>query len=565
MTGKPSYARLRVALCQLDLAIGDLPGNLALIVDAAERAKKEGAQIALFSELAITAYGPGDLLDRPAFVEETWRACEVLATRLPPDLVCLVGAPTPAAPKGERCLGRELHNSVLVYREGRIAQIIHKTLLPTYDVFDEDRWFEPAHEGDAIVSVDGVKLGITICEDAWNDDCELEGRRYAKNPIENVVRAGADVIINLAGSPFTRAKREGRPKRMQAIARRHARPLVMLNQVGAHDDLIFDGSSFVMGPDGEIWARAASFESDVLVCELAPNGPMHAWPDTEEAACIEALTLGIRDYAARTGIAKAVLGLSGGIDSALVAALAARALGPENVIGVAMPSRYSSEHSIEDARALASALGIHFDLVSIEPVFAPYADLLRAPLESIGPEPSRDVTFENIQARLRMTILMAIANRAGALLLNTGNKSEVACGYCTLYGDMAGGLAVISDLPKTFVYRVAREINRQAGRALIPERTLTKPPSAELRPNQTDQDTLPPYDVLDAILELMIERHRSTREIIEEGFDGATVNRIGRMVRLAEHKRRQMPPGLIVSDKAFGRGRRVPIAQRYAY
>ena len=279
------------------------------------------------------------------------------------------------------------------------------------------------------------------------------------------------------------------------------------------------------------------------------------------------MTLGIRDYAARTGIKKAVLGLSGGIDSALVAALAARAMGAENVIGVAMPSRYSSEHSIEDAKALADALGMRFEFVPIEPIFAPYAELLRAPLESVAnaSDADSDVTFENIQARLRMTILMAIANRAGALLLNTGNKSEVACGYCTLYGDMAGGLAVISDLPKTFVYRVSREINRQAGRSLIPERTLTKAPSAELRPNQTDQDTLPPYDVLDAILELLIERHRSTHEIIEAGFDAATVNRIGRMVKLAEHKRRQMPPGLIVSDKAFGPGRRIPIAQRYSY
>lgn len=558
--------RLRVALCQLDLTIGDLSGNIARIVDAAHRAKADGAHVALFSELALTAYGPRDLLDRPAFVREVWERCETLATLLPPDLVCLVGAPTPRTSPPQSCVGRELHNSVLVYRGGRISQIIRKSLLPTYDVFDEDRWFEP-EEGDAIVEVCGVKLGVTICEDAWNDECALDGRRYAQNPVDTVVQAGADVIINLAGSPFTRSKREGRPQRMQAIARRHRRPIVMVNQMGAHDDLIFDGASFVAGPDGSMWARAAAFESDVLVCDLGPHGPMRAWPETDEAACVDALTLGIRDYATRTGIRKAVLGLSGGIDSALVAALAVRALGHENVIGVALPSRYSSEHSIEDARALASALGMHFEIVSIEPIFEPYADLLRAPLEAVsqGTSNESDTTFENIQARLRMTILMAIANRAHALLLNTGNKSEVACGYCTLYGDMAGGLAVISDLPKTFVYRVAHEINRQAGRALIPERTLTKPPSAELRPNQTDQDTLPPYDVLDAILELLVERHRSTQEIIEAGFDADLVNRIGRMVKLAEHKRRQMPPGLIVSDKAFGPGRRVPIAQRYTY
>ncbi|MDQ3033497.1 MAG: NAD+ synthase [Myxococcota bacterium] len=551
---------LRIALCQLDPAIGDLAGNTAAIVAAARRAKDEGAQVALFSELALTAYGPRDLFDRPAFLEDVEAAIAALPAQLPPELVCLVGAPTRA--KGG--IGRDLHNSVLVIRDGRIAQTIDKQLLPTYDVFDEDRWFE-AGEGPGIVEVAGVKLGLTICEDAWNDVTEMRGRRYQGNPVESVVRAGADVIVNVAGSPYTRSKREGRAAMMQGIARKHGKPVVMINQVGAHDDLIFDGCSIVIGPDGATWARAAAFETDVLVCELAPGGPMRAWPESDEAAAIEALTLGIRDYAARCGIQKAILGVSGGIDSALVAALAVRALGGENVIGIAMPSRYSSEHSIDDARALAEALAMPFEVVPIEPIFAPYGDLLEAPLATLAPAGDGDVTFENIQARLRMTILMALANRAGALLLNTGNKSEVACGYCTLYGDMAGGLAVISDLYKTFVYRVARELNRQAGRELIPESTLTKPPSAELRPNQTDQDTLPPYDVLDAILEQLIEGHRGVRDIVVDGADPALVARVGRMVKLAEHKRRQMPPGLIVTRKAFGPGRRIPIAQRWSY
>jgi NAD+ synthetase len=329
--------------------------------------------------------------------------------------------------------------------------------------------------------------------------------------------------------------------------------------------LIFDGCSLVLGPDGSTWARAAAFAEDLLISELAPGGPCRDGPESDEAAVIEALALGIRDYAARCGLGKALLGLSGGIDSAVVACLAVRALGPDRVLGVAMPSRYSSEGSVRDARALAENLGIGFHVVPIEPVFAPSHELLRAPLDAIGPAREGDVTFENIQARLRMTILMALANRAGALLLNTGNKSEIACGYCTLYGDMAGGLAVISDLYKTFVYRVAAEINRQAGRELIPRAIMTKPPSAELRPNQTDQDTLPPYEILDAILERLIEGHQSSAEIAQAGFDPQLVAKVARMVQLAEHKRRQMPPGLIVSSKAFGPGRRVPIASRYTY
>lgn len=549
---------LRIAIAQLDPTIGDLDGNVAKIVAAAERAKAEGAQVALFSELAVTAYGPRDLLERPGFVAAVEQACARLARSLPPEVVCLVGAPV----RTHRGVGRDLFNAVLVLRGGEIAQVIPKQLLPSYDVFDEDRWFEAGREP-GLVEVAGTTLGVTICEDAWNDVSTLRGRVYPINPVARVVQAGAQVIVNLAGSPWTRPKRLGRAAMMAQIAVAHARPVVFVNQVGAHDDLIFDGCSFVVGPDGSTWARAAAFAEDVLVCDLAPGGPIRPWPPNEEAALIDALVLGIRDYAARCGFTRAIVGLSGGIDSALVACLAARALGAQNVLGVAMPSRYSSAHSVADARALAENLGMPFRIVPIEPIFAPYEDLLRVPLADLGPAPENDVTFENLQARLRMTILMALCNRAGALLLNTGNKSEIACGYCTLYGDMAGGLAVLSDLYKTVVYRVAHEINRQAGRDLIPRSTLTKPPSAELRPQQTDQDTLPPYDVLDGILELLVEGQLGSREIVARGFDPAVVAQVVRMVERAEHKRRQMPPGLIVTSKAFGPGRRIPIAQRW--
>jgi NAD+ synthetase len=411
--------------------------------------------------------------------------------------------------------------------------------------------------------VRGIKLGVTTCEDAWNDTAPMRGRRYACDPIADVVAAGADVLVNLSGSPFTRGKRLGRPAMLAALAKKHARPVVMVNQVGAHDDIVFDGSSAIFGPDGSTWARAPSFREELVVADLAPGGVVHALAENEESAILDALTIGVRDYARRCGMTKAVLGLSGGIDSALVACIGARALGAENVHGVALPSRYSSDGSITDARALAEALGMPFQIVSIEPLYAPYHEVLPAPLATLGATPDGDVTFENVQARLRMTVLMAMANRMNGLLLNTGNKSEVACGYCTLYGDMAGGLAVIADVFKTLVYRLSHEINRQAARAIIPESTLTKAPSAELRPNQTDQDSLPPYDLLDAILALLVEEQRSPEDIVAAGFDEATVKKVCRLVRIAEHKRRQMPPGLIVTQKAFGPGRRVPIAQRY--
>ncbi len=554
----PAKKPLRIALAQINPTIGALEGNATKIVSYAERARSEGARLVVFPELALTAYGPRDLLDRPGFVRDVDAATEKLAARLPPELVCIVGAPT----RNHRGLGRDLYNSALVFEGGRLVRVIHKRLLPTYDVFDEDRWFEAGVEP-GVLDVDGVRIGVTTCEDMWNDVELMRGRKYAVDPIDEVIQQGAQVLINLSGSPFTLRKNKGRAAMLAAIAQLHGLPVAMVNQVGGHDDLIYDGQSGVWGPDGTAWATAPAFKEHLLVTDLLPGGPIEGVPESEEAAILDALTLGVRDYAQRCGLSKAILGLSGGIDSALVAVIAARALGPENVMGISLPSRYSSEHSKDDARVLAENLGMGFDTVPIEPLFAPYLEVLPKPLEAIGPASSGDVTYENVQARLRMSVLMALANRGNYLLLNTGNKSEVACGYCTLYGDMAGGLAVLADVFKTSVYRVSREVNRQHGGELIPQSTLTKPPSAELRPGQVDQDSLPPYDVLDAILLRLIEDHRAPAEIVAEGFAEATVNQVVRLVRISEHKRRQMPPGLIVTGKAFGPGRRVPIAQRY--
>ena len=549
---------LKIALAQINPTIGALEANATKIAEYAQRAEGEGAKLVVFPELALTAYGPRDLLDRPGFVRDVEAATEKLASRLPPGITCIVGAPT----RNVAGLGRELHNSALVFAGGALTRVIHKRLLPTYDVFDEDRWFEPGHEP-GILELGGMRIGITICEDMWNDVELMRGRKYAIDPIDEVIHQGVDLLINLSGSPFTLRKNKGRAAMLSAIARFHSLPVAMVNQVGGHDDLIYDGQSGLWGPDGTAWATAPAFREHLLVTDVAPGGPVEGLPESDEAAILDALTLGVRDYAARCGIEKAILGLSGGIDSALVAVIAARALGPKNVLGVSLPSRYSSQHSKDDAQVLAENLGMPFDTVSIEPLFAPSLEVLPRPIERIGPASSGDVTYENVQARLRMTVLMALANRGGYLLLNTGNKSEVACGYCTLYGDMAGGLAVLSDVFKTAVYRVSREVNRQHGGELIPESTLTKPPSAELKPGQVDQDSLPPYDVLDAILHRLIEEHKSPSEIAGEGFSEETVTKVVRLVRISEHKRRQMPPGLIVTGKAFGPGRRVPIAQRY--
>jgi NAD+ synthase (glutamine-hydrolysing) len=545
---------MRVALCQVNTTVGDLGGNRALVVASAHEAARAGAELAAFCELTLPGYPPRDLLDRRAFVDENLRALDALVAELPRGLSSLVGF---VERRGER-----LYNAAALVTEGRVQQVFHKRLLPTYDVFDEDRYFEPGALPLTFM-LGGKRVGVTICEDAWNDTPGPLQRLYRENPIELCMQEGAELLVNLAASPFTLSKRTARVQMLADIARRRRVPLVFLNALGGNDDLIFDGTSALYAPSGQILAQAASFAPDMVVADVTLGGEQRVLPVSDAAAALDALVLGTRDYARKCGFTSAAVGLSGGIDSALVASVAARALGPSQVLGVAMPTRYSSEGSKRDAKALADALGIGFTTIDIDPIFQRYLETLTPPLEALGPAPAQDTTYENIQARIRGNTLMAISNRLGHLLLTTGNKSEVAVGYCTLYGDMAGGLAVISDLPKTFVYQVAREFNRQAGRSVIPESTLTKAPSAELRPNQTDQDSLPPYDLLDAIIEGLVERGDSVEQLTAAGLPEDTVRRVAALIRGSEYKRRQMPPGLIVTSKAFGPGRRVPIAQRF--
>jgi NAD+ synthetase len=549
---------MRVALCQINTTVGDLEGNRARILEVVRRAERAGAALAVLPELTLTGYQPRDLLDRPAFVSDNLRALERLTAELPRALATLVGFVDRKQVDGRTLL----YDAVALVREGAVQQLFCKRLLPTYDVFDEDRYFEPG-TGSDVFELAGTRFGVAICEDVWN---AVEGplrRHYERDPVAELVGAGAQVLINVSGSPFTLSKRIARREMLAAIARKHRMPVLFANLVGGNDDLIYDGSSALFGPDGACWAAAPSFVEHLLVCELAPEQERAAAPATDAAAALDALVLGTRDYAEKCGFRSAVLGLSGGIDSSLVAAIAARALGPAQVLGVAMPTRYSSPGSLSDARALAEALGIGFSVFSIDEIFQCYLDVLGPALDALGPAPAAETTFENVQARIRGNTLMAISNRFGHLLLTTGNKSEIAVGYCTLYGDMAGGLAAIADLPKTFVYDVAREHNRRAGKSEIPESCFTKAPSAELRPDQKDEDSLPPYALLDPLLEHLIEDGESNEQIIARGFERVLVERVAAMVWRNEYKRRQMPPGLIVTRKAFGPGRRVPIAQRY--
>ena len=544
---------LKLAFCQINTTVGDFAGNAARVLEASQRAVAEGAALALFPELAISGYPPRDLLDRPSFIADNVHALQNLAEEAPRELSILVGFVEP--------LEGKLYNAAALLRGGSVQQVFHKRLLPTYDVFDEDRYFEPGRLP-LTFELAGARFGVTICEDAWNDDRSL-ARFHEGNPVEECVREGADVLINIAASPFTLKKLAARPGMLSAIAQRYGRPLAFLNLVGGNDDLIFDGSSALFTTSGQETFRCKSFADDVVVAALdGVDTSPHYEPLGRAGAALDALVLGTRDYARKCGFTRAVLGLSGGVDSSLVAVIAAEALGASNVLGVAMPTRYSSAGSLTDAAELAHSLGIGYRVIDIEPLFASYLERLTPELAALGPAPERDTTFENIQARIRGNTLMAISNRLGHLLLTTGNKCEVAVGYCTLYGDMAGGLAVISDLPKTFVYEVCAEVNRRAGRALIPQTVIDKAPSAELRPDQRDDDSLPPYPVLDALLEQIVEEGRSVDEIIAAGGERALAERVMRLVRGAEYKRKQMPPGLIITRKAFGQGRRYPIAAK---
>jgi len=452
--------------------------------------------------------------------------------------------------------GREFTNAVALLQHGRILATRAKLLLPTYDVFDEDRYFEPAAENTP-VPFNGRRLGLTVCEDLWNDEDFWPDRRYRRNPAAELAAAGADLLLNVSASPWHLGKDRVRHAMLASLAAKLRRPLVYCNLVGGNDELIFDGTSLVFDAAGQVVARGARFAEDFVVADTeAPPAPAAPEPADEEKLH-GALVLGLRDYLHKCGFTDAVLGLSGGIDSALTACLAVDALGAEHVWGVSLPSQFSSRGSLEDARQLAANLGIRYDVIPIQTAF----EAVQRALGGVFAGRPEDTTEENLQARLRGVFLMALSNKFGALLLTTGNKSELAVGYCTLYGDMCGGLAVINDLPKQWVYRLARWINRR--REIIPAACLTKPPSAELRPNQTDQDSLPPYEVLDAILEAYVVEGRSVAEIIAAGFDAATVRRVARLIDQSEYKRRQAAPGLKVTSKAFGIGRRLPIAQRY--
>jgi NAD+ synthetase len=512
--------------------------------------------------MAATGYPPRDLLTRPAFIDRNLELLDRVARLSTSRLAILIGYvdrnPSPA--------GKRLVNAAAFCAEGRVAERRQKILLPTYDVFDEDRYFEP---GTVVAPIEwrGTRLGVTICEDVWNDRDFWPVRLYHRDPVAELVQQGADLLINLSSSPFDLRKAAVRRDMIRQNAVKHGRYFFYVNQVGGNDELIFDGHSIVVAPDGSQVVRATEFEEDFVVYDVPPAGApasaavLRPVSTTDEASAHGALVLGLRDYARKCGFASAVLGLSGGIDSAVTACLAAAALGPGNVLGVLMPTRYSSAHSVDDAKALAGNLGIRHIVIPIDGIFQSYLDAL-APAPAACSDAARDMTEQNLQARARGAVLMALSNSSGAIVLSTGNKSELAVGYCTLYGDMCGGLAVISDVPKTLVYRIAAYINRD--RQVIPVSSITKAPSAELKPDQTDQDSLPPYDVLDQIVEAYVERDMDVEAITRLGLDRATVEAMVRRINGSEYKRRQAAPGLRISSKAFGTGRRYPVAAQYA-
>ena len=589
-------ATMKIALAQIDTTVGAFADNAAAIVRQAREAADAGAQLVLFPELTLCGYPPKDLLVLREFVQRQLATLDQLAAdpvfgRVP----ALIGFAEPH--RGE---GAGLFNACALLRDGRIAALARKSLLPTYDVFDEARYFDPSPEV-TVVEVAGVRVGLSICEDLWNDKLFWEKPRYTRDPVEELARQGAQVLVNLSASPFALGKTQVRRDMVAAAARRHGMPIALCNLVGGNDSLVFDGRSLAVSARGETLTEAPGFEERLIFADLSPKfSPAAAPPSTpplgrekpdpscrtehvlaakpdpgalavvsayeldlSDAGCAElaaALTLGIRDYARKTGFRTAVLGLSGGVDSALTAVLAARALGPLNVTAMAMPSRYTASMSNEDAAVLAGRLGIHFHTIAIEPIFQSY--LLA--LEPIFRGRKPDVTEENLQARIRGTLLMAYSNKTGALLLSTGNKSELATGFSTLYGDMAGGLAPIGDLSKTAVYALARWFNRQ-GREVIPDRILTRPPTAELRENQTDQDTLPPYDQLDRVLRGHVEERLGVGELTGRGIPEDLTRRVLKLVVQSEYKRRQAAPVLRVTARAFGEGWRFPIAHAYRH
>jgi len=564
---------VKIALGQINPTVGDFAGNAARIIQFSQQARSAGAALILFPELSVCGYPPRDLVERPSFVARNCATAEQIAAETR-GIAVVCGMVTRAQAES----GKTVMNSAALLRDGRIEFIQSKMLLPTYDVFDEMRNFAPAHS-QRLFSFCGQQMALTICEDAWNDKNFWNRRLYGIDPVEELVRAGGNFVLNISSSPFWLGKRELRRDMLATIAKNQNVPVAMVNQVGGNDSLVFDGSSLVIAPDGRVIAQGKSFEEDLIFFDSVKlTGEMHEQIEGEEASAYQALVLGTRDYVHKCGFQRAIVGLSGGIDSALTACIAADALGAANVIGVGMPGPYSSRGSIDDARALASNLGIRFELLSIDEIYHS-AKATLAPAFAGLPE---DVTEENIQSRARGLILMSLSNKFGVLVLSTGNKSELAAGYCTLYGDMVGGLAVISDVPKTLVYRLAAYVNSRApgggcgdGRprpskpsearqqAVIPQPTIDKPPSAELRPNQKDSDSLPPYDVLDTVVEDYVEESRSAEQIAEaHHFDIALVQRVIGMIARAEYKRQQAAPGIKITPKAFGYGRRFPIAAK---
>lgn len=541
---------MKLALAQINTTVGDFAGNLALIRMAYARGMADGAELVVAPELAVTGYPPRDLLLKSGFIEGNLAALTELAQS-----VGEVGLVVGHVGINEQQPGRLAVNAVSLLQHGKVAATRTKTLLPTYDVFDEDRYFEPALDN-APVEFNGRKLGLTICEDVWNDDSFWADPRYRANPVDGLVKQGAEMIVNVSASPWNLGKEGMRREMLASLAANAQRPVVYCNAVGGNDELVFDGGSLALNAQGEVLAAGAQFTEALVEVDL--DGPVQAVSEPQEMALLhDALVLGVQDYLGKCGFRSAVIGLSGGIDSAVTAALAVKALGAENVRGISMPSAYSSQGSLDDSAALAANLGIQYDVIPIHGGF----EMMKASLEPIFGDRPEDVTEENMQARLRGLILMAASNKFGSLVLTTGNKSELAVGYCTLYGDMCGGLAVISDVPKTKVFELAHWINRDE--VIIPKATITKPPSAELRPDQKDEDSLPPYEVLDAILERYVEESQSASEIVAGGFEEATVQRVARLIDLNEYKRRQAAPGLKVTSKAFGVGRRIPVAQRY--
>ena len=557
---------MKIAIAQINPTVGDLTGNAQLILEAANRAAEFGADLMLTPELSLCGYPPRDLLMRPSFITKMKTQVDTLAKWLPPNLSTLVGIAEDnlsAAKQGQK----PIFNSMALLQNGKVKEIFHKRLLPTYDVFDEDRYFESGTEASSFilqVNDQTIHIGVTICEDLWNNETFWGKRAYPINPTQELVANGVDLVVNLSASPYVCGKQMLRENMIAHEANQNQRAIVYVNQVGGNDDLIFDGQSVAFNRRGVLVNRAAAFSTDLQLVSFdadkqdlqttAVETPLLA----ENAEIWAALVLGVKDYARKCGFKKAVIGLSGGIDSALVSAIAAAALSPQNVLGILMPSPYSSKHSISDAKQLAKNLGIPTQTIPIGKLMSGYD----ATLDDLFRGTQSDVTEENLQSRIRGNLLMAVSNKFGHLLLTTGNKSEMAVGYCTLYGDMNGGLAVIADVPKTRVYSICRWLNRE--QEVIPSSIITKPPSAELKPNQVDQDSLPDYEILDDILERLIQKQQSADDIVAAGHLATTVEKVVRLVTRSEFKRRQTPPVLKVTDRAFGMGWRMPIASRWS-